>query len=110
MPPPHGFSSVIDAIAAPALAAERILRLGKEVVRIDGSDGSNIAVTCRDGSVFHAPIVVVTVSLGVLKHWIAVDTAADRNFALEEGNSGAARSGAAALPAIAGSQASATPA
>jgi hypothetical protein len=50
--------------------------LGKEVVRIDcgrtaGDDILRLAsVECADGSAYTAPLVIVTVSLGVLKGWV----------------------------------------
>ena len=76
-PPPGGFGSIVDHLAAGVAAAaaasstgsgaETIL-LGRRAVRI--AYGPPLStVTCENGEVYSARCVIVTVSLGVLKHW-----------------------------------------
>ena len=74
-PPPRGFMSVVDVLAQPAVAAG-VIEYGKTVIGIDGSGKGGqqqqrqmITVRCADGSAYTARAVLVTVSLGVLKHW-----------------------------------------
>jgi spermine oxidase len=75
-PPPRGFMSIVDALAQPVLAAG-VLTLDHPVERVAmvsrgrGASGSAYAVHCADGSMFIAPVVICTVSVGVLQHWTA---------------------------------------
>jgi hypothetical protein len=75
-PPPSGFMSIVGALAQPVLAAG-VLTLDHPVERVAleasgrGAAGSAYAVHCADGSVFIAPVVICTVSVGVQQHWTA---------------------------------------
>jgi spermine oxidase len=78
-PPPGGFATVVHALARPAVGAG-VLRYGKRVTRVadtrssngdDGRAAAAVVVTCDDGSSVAAPVVILTVSLGVLKAWTA---------------------------------------
>lgn len=95
IPPPKGFSSVLNALAEPVLAAGCV-RLGHTVVAIRGlqphdtsgaassssssSSGAGagaaahrLEVECDNGAVFRARVVICTVSLAVLQHWVERD-------------------------------------
>lgn len=79
-PPPGGFATVVHALARPAVEAG-VLRFGKRVVSINSSSGGSsgagvTVVACDDGTSYAAPVVIVTVSLGVLKEWTAAAAAA----------------------------------
>ncbi|KAL8471368.1 hypothetical protein ACS0TY_028863 [Phlomoides rotata] len=62
----RGYSQVIESLAS--VLPEGTIQLGRRVQKIEWHDGSAVELHFSDGSCLSADHVIVTVSLGVLKH------------------------------------------